>query len=80
MTLARAPEAPEALYNGHSLRRCKDCDRPVPRFDQVCAIDRARRRAITFLRQAHKAAEPLGPAVLRRIHDAELGLLARHPK
>lgn len=45
------------LYRAaEATRRCPDCQRPIERMRRYCDRDRDRRRALTFLRQAHRLA------------------------
>lgn len=53
--------APTALYSDFApVTRCRDCHATIARRSRFCARCRARRRALTFTRQAHDLAVDAG--------------------
>lgn len=76
MNATAALDGPASLYNGPG---CRDCGGRVSQRNRYCDADKARRRAISFLRAAHRAAEPLGRGALAAIHNAEVIVARQRP-
>lgn len=76
MTLIAGSDGSVTLYNGLG---CHDCGGPVSGRDRFCALDKARRRSISYLRAAYRAAEPLGRGALLAIHHAEVAVAGQRP-